>query len=279
MAKNIIVIYHGGCHDGFGGAWAAYKKFGNKADYLPAHHQESMLNLRDKEIYFIDFIYNSPEIVKNLIKNNKKVTIIDHHPTAEQNVKLSENYSFDLKHSGAVLAWKYFHHKKPVPKLLEYIEDCDLWKFKIANSKEISISLQAVDFNFSAWNRIVKDFEFASSRKKYIEQGKLIWKHQFKLMYGLVNDSAYLVEFNGHKTFAINAPHYLASDLGHLLYNKMPPMAIIWNQKGDDIKVSLRSDGSVDVGKLAQKHGGGGHKAAAGFKISANKKLPWEILR
>ena len=55
--KDIIVIYHGECSDGFGGAWAAWKKFGETVDYIGAHHgDEPPVGLVGKEIYFIDFI-------------------------------------------------------------------------------------------------------------------------------------------------------------------------------------------------------------------------------
>ena len=33
--ERTIVAYHGNCPDGFGGAYAAWKKFGDTAEYLP----------------------------------------------------------------------------------------------------------------------------------------------------------------------------------------------------------------------------------------------------
>ena len=33
--KNIVIIYHTDCRDGFGAAWAAWKKFGDSATYIP----------------------------------------------------------------------------------------------------------------------------------------------------------------------------------------------------------------------------------------------------
>ena len=37
-------------------------------------------------------------------------------------------------------------------------------------------------------------------------------------------------------------------------------------------RISLRSNGKVDVNKVAQKFGGGGHKMAAGIKTTGNFK-------
>ncbi|MGD2115879.1 MAG: bifunctional oligoribonuclease/PAP phosphatase NrnA [Acidobacteriota bacterium] len=42
-------------------------------------------------------------------------------------------------------------------------------------------------------------------------------------------------------------------------------VALLREQEDGDTKVSLRSRGEVDVEKVARKHGGGGHKNAAGF--------------
>jgi len=41
------------------------------------------------------------------------------------------------------------------------------------------------------------------------------------------------------------------------------------HQAGQQYHVSLRSDGTVDVSKIAARFGGGGHSAAAGFNIDA----------
>lgn len=276
--KDIIIIYHGNCSDGFGGAWAAWKKFGKKADYIPAHHQESPLdNLKNKEIYFIDFFYKTA-VIKKLLQQGNKITAIDHHITSKKDIELSSEFVFDNNHSGAVLAWRYFHPEKPVPRLLRQIEDFDLWKFKIPNTKSLMAYMVVINFNFLLWNKLVKSFETAVGRRKILEEGNCYLKFQDKLLKELVSERAYPVKFCGRKAMAVNAPHFFASDLGAMLYEKYYPIAIIWHQKGDNIAVSLRSNGKVDVGKIAQKYGGGGHKAAAGFKIKADRNFPWTIL-
>src|SRR3989344_9258076 len=59
--KEIAVLYHGGCPDGFGGAYAAWKKFDDTADYIPLKHgKPAPENLDGKELYFIDFCYPQP---------------------------------------------------------------------------------------------------------------------------------------------------------------------------------------------------------------------------
>ena len=91
-------------------------------------------------------------------------------------------------------------------------------------------------------------------------------------------ENAQVVEFEGHKCLAVNSP-LLHSDIGNKLSKLMPPFGIVWSEKADVKAFSLRSNGKFDVSKLAQKYGGGGHKAAAGFAIDLGKKLPWKYIK
>jgi len=40
--KEIVVLYHANCLDGFGAAYAAWKKFGDTADYIPVQYGEEV---------------------------------------------------------------------------------------------------------------------------------------------------------------------------------------------------------------------------------------------
>ncbi|OGY62989.1 MAG: hypothetical protein A2745_02755 [Candidatus Harrisonbacteria bacterium RIFCSPHIGHO2_01_FULL_44_13] len=271
--KNIIIIYHADCSDGFGGAYAAWKKFGDNATYIAGkHHELPLTNLKNKEIYFIDFIYLA-DALRLLMKNNRRVTAIDHHISAKALAKTTQYYSYALNHSGAVLAWQYFHPQKKVPQLLRYIEDTDLWKFKLPKTKEIFAYQNLFERNFKVWDKMICDFENAKKRQEVVKNGGLILKYEDILIKRLVSN-AETVEFVGHKTLAVNSP-VLMSQIGHELVKKMPPIGIIWNKKEGKIVVSLRSDGKVNVAKIAERYGGGGHKAAAGFSLDAGKKMPW----
>ncbi|MBI4087474.1 MAG: hypothetical protein HY434_01445 [Candidatus Liptonbacteria bacterium] len=278
--KKIVIIYHGGCRDGFGGAWAAWKKFGNKAVYLPAHDRFVLpREIKNKEVYLIDYTYE-PDLVKKLLRDNKRVTAIDHHITAQKAARLTKEYSFSLRNSGAVLAWNYFHPGRKTPMLLRYIEDGDLWKWKIPRSREILTStIDLTDFDFMEWSRLARELETPAKSKKYAEYGKLILRYERSIIEELL-PGAELVKFANHKVFAVNAPHRFASDLGHILARKSHSLAIVWRKESGKIKVSLRSNGSINVGAIAKKYGGGGgHKAAAGFEWSSNVSLPWKPIK
>ena len=49
-------------------------------------------------------------------------------------------------------------------------------------------------------------------------------------------------------------------------------VSIFMRESGDCYRISLRSNGRINVNNIAQKFGGGGHKMAAGIKINGNFK-------
>lgn len=275
--KSIIVLYHKDCHDGFGGAWSAWKKFGNKANYIGVEHQSQPPKLKNKEIYLIDFCYSKKEIMEKLLENNKKVAVIDHHISQKETIKISSEYIYNLNHSGSVLAWKYFHPKKTIPKLLLHIEDMDIWKFKLPKTTELMSALEIYDFNFKIWNKIADDFENKKTKEKYIAEGELILKYEQEIIDRLMK-TADEANFKGYKTAIVNSP-VLHSQIGNAFVKKGYSIAAIWSQKNGKRKISLRSNGKIDVSKIAKEFGGGGHKAAAGFSINTEKPLPWKIVK
>ena len=172
------------------------------------------------------------------------------------------------------MAWKFFHSNKKIPSLLLHIEDIDIWKFRLPRTKELIACLDSYKLDFKLWNKFAADWDKPSLVKKYIEQGQAIVRYQEQIIKEMVV-YAQKVSFQGYKTLAVNSP-ILRSEIGHSLYQKKPPISIIWYKINSHIAVSLRSNGKVDVSKLAAKFGGGGHKAAAGFSWPEGKPMPWK---
>ncbi len=277
--KNIAVIYHGECPDGFSAAWVAWKKFGNSAEYIPGHHGESAPeSLTGKEVYMLDFVYPVDEMRK-IVKNNKKVIVIDHHKSAEESVKIAQEYVYEMNHSGATLAWGYFFPDSEVPWLIRYVEDMDIWKLELPDVFAVAMITNSIEKDFDTWTKLAKDFDGESTRNQQIERGKIMLKYENKLMSEIMDSNKEIVRFEGYETYAVNAPHAFASQMGNVLCKEKPPMAIVWQWSGGKIEVSLRSDGSVDVSEIAKKYGGGGHKAAAGFRVVAEQSFPWKIIK
>lgn len=271
--KRTVVLYHKDCLDGNTSAWVAWKKLKDTATYIPVEHQKAPPEgLEDKDIYCIDFCYPEP-IMQTLAEKNRSLTVIDHHITAKGTVLRLPNHVYSGDHSGCVLAWGYFFPKKPVPRLLRHVEDVDLWKFLVPHTEAVVAALEAEPFSFSRWDTLMRTLEHADRRKLYIEKGKAILAYQDHLVRRIA-EKAHLVMFEGHRAYAVNSP-ILVSKVGHELVARGVSISIIWTEKEDRIRVSLRSDGSVDVAKIAEKYGGGGHASAAGFSLPSLQAIPW----
>lgn len=280
LNKDIVVIYHNDCTDGFSAAWVAWKKFGDKADYVGVDPgSQPIAGLKDREVYMLDLIY-PVQYLEKLIKENKKVIAIDHHISNKGAFDLIVKGLFDLNHSGAVLAWKYFHPNKKIPKLLKHVEDMDLWQFNLPETKEMISYLDIISFGFKNWDKVCKDLENNKTYSEFVKKGKLILNYQDVLINRIIEGQAELVNFFGYQVYAVNSPLF-NSQIGNFLYTKYPPIGIVWSQSKDGgIHVSLRSDGTVDVSKLASKFkGGGGHKKSAGFYVQDCSELPWKKVK
>ena len=272
--KKIIILYHNECSDGFGAAWAAWKKFGSKAEYMGLKHQTPppLKKLRGKILYFVDITYIGKDL-DNVIKVAEDVTILDHHISAKDEIKKAPHSIYALDQSGAGLAWRFFHSDKKDPYLIRCVETRDLWVWKVPHAKEILAAMDVLSFDFKKWDHAAKDLENIQIRKKYIEKGLAILAYEEKIATDLFTKTQPAI-FEGHRVGVVNSP-VLHSEIGHLIYEHGYDAAIIWSHQDGQIRVSMRSNGKVDVSKLAQKYGGGGHKAAAGFRLDPNRNLPW----
>lgn len=277
--KLIVVLYHAECRDGFTAAWAAWKKFGSTADYIPIKlGNPPPGEVKNRVVYTLDFTY--PDLyLEKFIKINKKIIAIDHHISNKDSIKKFPEYVFDTNHSGAVLAFKYFHPVKKIPRIVGIVEEGDLWKFKSKNVKEVLAFIGLLDFDFKVWDKLISDGEKESNYQKFADKGAAIILHENKIINDIIKNNAYFVTFEGRKIYAINAPRYLRSQIGMLLSKKYPPFSLVWQRDKNVIGVSLRSNGDIDVSKIAVKFGGGGHPNAAGFSIPADSKFPWEDIK
>jgi oligoribonuclease NrnB/cAMP/cGMP phosphodiesterase (DHH superfamily) len=273
---TIVVIYHADCRDGFSAAYAAWKKFGDTATYISRKTQlPPPEGLKDKEIYILDYSY-SKETLDELAGRNRLVTVIDHHQTAEAAVTAFPHNVFDQSHSGATLSWMHFHPNIPIPKLLLYIEEHDLWKNTLPHSGEIAAIIGEYPFTFETWDELLRLFEDDVRFKKLVEKGKTLREYIDKHVMELAS-FAELVTFEGHEVYAVNCARPYRSAVGNLLAQRHPPFAIVWYHSDGAFHISLRSIDEFDVAKIAEKYGGGGHKRAAGFQCERWEDLPFKF--
>lgn len=302
-----LILYHSGCMDGSGAALAAWMKFRDNAVYMPINYGEVIIEfgqklndepILDREIYLLDFCFKA-NTLSRLVKMAKTVIVIDHHKTAKEELDkvLGSSWDtapqnlqivFDLERSGAVLSWMTFHPGTEVPSMLKYIEDRDLWRWKLPNSKEINTALEVTglktDFQqpelILAWD--------TRAELNLIEQGTAVLKYQDQLIKQITRnanpENPFVWAINSNHTTKICPANtcVLQSEVcNYILATRWGPFTIkydiavayYFDEADEKYRVSLRStkDGP-DVSEIAKQFGGGGHKNAAGFEC---EELPW----
>jgi len=275
--KNTVILYHADCPDGFGAAFAAWKKFKEEASYVPVrHNQPPPEGLEGKEVYIADFSYPNGTVL-DMEKQAKRLVVLDHHLGAKADVEAVKEHVFDETRSGATIAWNYFHPNTDTPRLLQYVQDGDLYTFNLPDARAVLAYVYTKPFAFETWNTLMQELETEDGKRRMVEIGT-VYREHFALLVEKIARQAKLVEFEGFECYFASAPEMFASDVGHYLSDKKPPIALIVRAEKDRIAVSLRSDGTVNVADLAKKYGGGGHPAAAGFRVPYGKPVPWQPL-
>jgi oligoribonuclease NrnB/cAMP/cGMP phosphodiesterase (DHH superfamily) len=277
MMKPDICIYHGGCDDGFGAAWAVWKKWPD-VQFVPGVYGKEPPDVTGKNVLMVDFSYKRP-VIEAMAKAAWSLTILDHHKTAQADLLDMEAWAamedcnvkvvFDMDQSGAALAWDYCHgpidNKLKRPWMIDMIEDRDLWRFKHGDeTRQFSAALRTYPMDFDVWQ------EISCRPEKLVEEGKVILRaHQANIQKFMAD--VFWEKIGGHSVPCCNVPYHYASDTAHELLQRFPdaPFAASWFKRGDGLfQASLRSeDRRLDVSEIAKKYGGGGHRNAAGFQI------------
>lgn len=303
MRAPVLFIYHGGCFDGFTSAWL-FEKFYNKrksivdppVTYYAAHYGEEPPDCKGKEVWIVDFSYPREVLIEKVIKPSTRTVILDHHKTAQEALdgildqvrqlnlqRQNDKVIFDMNRSGAGILCDELEREAgqragshaPRPQggrsiwLVDYIEDRDLWKFKLPLSREVAAFYASVPMTFGEWDAIE-----ALGPMKVAESGRAIQRYIDQ--YGVKSrEQARFEEIGGYKVPTINVPYMNASDhVGRLAEENLDaPFAAGYFRKRDGTwQFSLRSRGGFDVSEVAKKYGGGGHPGAAGFEV---EELPW----
>ena len=275
-----IICYHGSCPDGFGAAYAAWKKFGERAEYVPLHRgNDELPDLTGADVYFIDFTYGKEEMDR-IASAAGRLTVLDHHEGVRDVVESMEHHVFDNDRSGATIAWDYFHPDVPTPKLLQFIQDDDLFHFRLPDTRSVLAYLGVNPFTFEFWDETATALDDPERGEALIATMRAYGEY-FEKLAELAADKAHPVMFEGREVMFATAHPYkpMKSLVGNLLAKAHPPFALVVAAHPEGFGVSIRGDGSIDVSEIAQKYGGNGHKSSAGFLIPAGGPLPWTLIK
>jgi len=288
MSNAPVVIYHADCLDGIGAAWCFWDYYDGKVDLIPATYgDEAPLTerIQDKKVYLVDFSY-PVEQLEHLCHVAKSVTAIDHHDSMVRALasepSLPDNLTMvlDVTKSGAVLAWQYLHTISLTPAILLHIQDRDLWEFKLPETKAICAALYSNLLTVEVLNTSIQDPMGTIALEA---QGRILLRQEDRQVAKILANNGTTWELEDDVFIpAYNAPGFLVSEIGNTALKECPDaayIAIYEKQKGR-WKVSLRSrkeDKGINVAKIAEIYGGGGHPSAAGFHCATHTMLTFML--
>ncbi len=274
-----LVLYHGRCADGFAAALAAWRFYGGAVECVGLTHGQArsvddLPPLAGRAVYILDFAFG-PELLGAIDAQGARLVLLDHHKSAAEQLQgfacRCGAVHFDMHKSGARLGWEYFFADAPLPDLVRFVEDRDLWTWQYPETAGFVAALDLEPFDFARWSAIA-DFD-ASAVAAFVARGQAM-DEKFRHLAQDVARAARPLVFNGHEGLMVNAPGAFHSLVGDLVSQRSGTFALMWSVAEDgQVKVGLRSQRGFDCSPLAVSMGGGGHAQACGFRLPG-ERLP-----
>jgi hypothetical protein len=299
------VIFHHPCDDGHGAAlavWLRYRQWDPSAcaehavAFVGAKYGDTPPDVTGKNVLIADFSYKEP-VLREMAATAKSIVVLDHHKTAEEalskysvadmaqtsvyNIDLELDACgdteeplplvalFDMDRSGARMTWDFFFPGARVPLMIDLLQDRDLWRFDLPETKAFTMYLRSIPMAMADWHDLIDKMDRDWEKGLILANGEAILRYHNNKVRELLGQVIW-GEIGGHKVPVINANWCFSSDLGHELLQRYPdaPFAATYFDRYDSKRqFSLRSDDSrEDVGAVAKLYGGGGHRNAAGFE-------------
>jgi len=277
-----IVIAHANCWDGTGAASAVIgyclEHYIDEPTIIRQQYGQEVPNVENSNVLLLDFSF-SKEVLLDLNSKNNDLFIVDHHESAKKDLSEIDFCHFDMNHSAAYLMWDLLLGY--IPTAIKYIEDRDIWKWKLSNSRAFSAGLQLLDVNdvHGLYTRLMYDDMLVNM---CIKSGDAILQYQEvqidKVKSKLYNGDVKLVKFFGYTVPLFNNNNLL-SEVGNMLCQEHP-FSIQYFFTKDEIIFSFRANGLVNLTNLKIPRG---HPNAAGrgFKLDSidlNKMFKCEDL-
>jgi len=275
---NPLILYHGhNCPDGFAAALAAWLFYQGKAEFVGLDHGDiksvdDLPALHGRAVYILDFSF-AEYILRPMEERAAKLVMLDHHLSAAEKLTgfrcRCGVVHFDMKKSGSHLAWEFFQPGKPLPDLIRFVEDRDIWLWRYPESAAFLAALDMEPFEFERWQQIAA-FD-APQLANFIARGHAM-DEKFSKLAELIAEHASPVVFNGVNGLMVNAPGVFHSLVGDLLCRKSGTFALLWSvDKTGVVKCGLRSRSGFNCIPMAASMGGGGHAQACGFKMAVDR--------
>ncbi len=244
----------------------------------------------DEGIYIVDFSIE-PDDMLRLLEIAPGVIWIDHHRTAIEKyegclVPMDGIRSTDK--AACALTWEFFFPEDNMPVAVALVADRDIWTFRYGQTtKDFHNGLLALDTNpdpvlgESVWHDLLLSpnppfFTDASHRAVdgILRGGQAVGSFREQWSESYCEAWAFEAEIDGHKALCTNVGKQGSDLFGEGALDTWPILST-FVYDGEKFVVSLYSS-QVDVGRIAEKYGGGGHPGAAGFIC---QEIPYQNIK
>ena len=287
-AASVVMLYFAGADkkDGFFDGAAIKNKYNISKGLCETiiHNKEkdepkfaSVKNHDTVIIVDISFTDETKHYLDILLEKKCNIIWIDHH---QSSIDLLEKYpkyrgiKGIIKNgiSGALLTYMFFYKETDptnAPIYLQYISDYDCWINKLQpNTDFFKLGYDAEDDKFEALYNLFEEYIECESTSldKFISNGKILKQY-------IMNDHNYYRETYGYESkLEDGTPVYCVNKSTNSwvfgdLYDKYPVVCnYAFDGKEYEYSLYSNSNSEFNCGKYCEKHGGGGHKGAAGFR-------------
>lgn len=267
--EKTVGVYHANCIDGTASAAVLMRKFPDISlfplsnGYTPEELEVAREGAREANVvYIVDCALG----IREFLADGHKVVVLDHHIGIKDDMEklaheeVSLTFIFDNEKSGASLAWGYFFSEEPMPDLIRYVEDNDLWTMNYGDERKYTVSYLSM---FRNQPEVFLPL-FDSDLKGVIGKGEVISTYIDQEVEHLIEVPPRDMRIGEYVIPAFNITVH-KSVCGSLLSEKHGKAVALYTIKGDGVTISFRSkEGQVPTARtLAEMLGGGGHDHSA----------------
>lgn len=284
MKNNIVGVYHIGDLDGVcSGAIIKYRFGEDCRELIPINYGwEFPYHKIDKDtiVYMSDFSMQPFEDMLKIKEACKSLIWIDHHQSsieAYNKLGLIIKGKREIGKAGCELTWEYLFPNEPTPRSVYLIGRYDVWQhdedddalpfqYGMRNKKTWPIYMPF-------WSKLFTDSRIVPST---VADGKIILEYQRKNDEGYCRAYSFETKFEGYKAIVCNKG-YGNSKLFDSVYDPIKHdlmIMFVYAPKIEKWKLSFYTTKDIDLSKLAEKYGGGGHKQASGAEVDI---LPFKL--
>lgn len=219
----------------------------------------------NEEIFIVDYSLE-PDEMEKLYNITENISWIDHHIST---LRKYEDFPYEIAgirevgKAGCHLTFEYLFdpwENQQLKMIVNLIEDWDIWEFRYGKyTTYFHLAMLSYDNepNDEIWDESFKNIN------RLFKEGKTIKRYRKKDNLRYIRKHAFEINFKGYKCIVCNKKD--SSDMFENLkdyYDIMIPY--VYN--GEEFIVSLYTvKEDIDLSKIAEEYGGGGHKQAAGF--------------